>query len=55
MECSVDLEQAEKFITSDKFTKFLLNNTTDFGVAAFIMQSLLDALQQAKESIKETE
>ena len=53
MEVSVDINEVEEFITSDKFTNFLLENTTDFGVAAFIMQSLLDATKKAKKYMNE--
>lgn len=54
MEVSVNIEDVEKFVTSKKFTNFLLENTTDFGVAAFIMQSLLDVIEDAKREMKET-
>lgn len=54
MEVSVDINAVEEFITNEIFTDFLLNNTTDFGVAAFIMQSLLDTVEEAKRTIKET-
>ena len=54
MEVSVDIKEVEEFITDEKFTNFLLENTADFGVAAFIMQSLLDAIENAKRKIKET-
>lgn len=54
MEVSVDINEVEKFITDEKFTNFLLENTVDFGVAAFIMQSLLDAVEDAKRKMKET-
>ena len=53
MEVSVDINAVEEFITDSKFTNFLLENTTDFGVAVFILQSLLNAVEEAK-SIKET-
>jgi hypothetical protein len=36
-EVGVDLNAVEEYITSDKFTQFLLNTTTDFGTAAFVM------------------
>ena len=55
MEVSVDINEVEKFIISDDFREYLLNNTPEFGVAAFILQSLLDAIDEAKEKIKETE
>ena len=50
MEVSVDIENVEEFITSDKFRDFLLNNTTDFGTAAFILQTLLNAINDLKET-----
>lgn len=53
MEVSVDIEDVEKFVVSDNFRNFLLNNTTDFGTAAFILQSLLSAIEEAKRNMKE--
>ena len=44
----VDLEEVEKFVTSDKFTNFLLSNTTDFAVAGYVLQTLLDSLDKYK-------
>ena len=37
---SIDLEKVKELIESDKFIQFLLDNTTDFGVAAYILQTL---------------
>ena len=48
MTVDVDIKAVEKFVTSDKFTNFLLSNTTDFGVAAFVLQSCLEAVEAAK-------
>ncbi len=48
MEVSVDIEDVENFVLSDDFRNYLLNKTTDFGTAAFILQSLLDAIEKAK-------
>ena len=42
----VDLEEVETFITSEKFTNFLLSNTTDIGTAGFILQTLLEKLDE---------
>lgn len=42
----VTLEDVREFVKSDKFAQFLLNNTTDFVVAAFILQSLLDIVEE---------
>ena len=54
MEVSVDIEEVQKFVMSDEFRNFLLDNTSDFGVAAFILQTLLESIDKAKENIKET-
>ena len=54
MEISVDIEEVEKFILSDKFRDFILNNST-FATSAFILQTLLEAVETAKENFKETE
>ena len=47
------LEEVEATVTSDKFAQYLLSNTTDFVVAAFIMESLLNAIDEAKEKLGE--
>lgn len=43
---SVNLEEIKTFIESDKFIQFLLNNTTDFAVAAFVLQALEDKINE---------
>ena len=48
MEISVDIEKVEQFILSDKFRDFILNEQNDFGVAAFILQTLLDEIDEVK-------
>ena len=55
METSVDLDDVEHFITSDKFTKFLISNTTDFVTAAYILQSLLDDVKESRKQVSEQE
>jgi len=49
----VDIEEIEKFIMSDKFRDFLLSNTSDFGVAAFILQSLLNDVDEVRMKMEE--
>ena len=49
MEVSIDINEVENFVVSEKFKNFLLDNTTDFGVAVFILQSLLDKIDEIKE------
>ena len=43
-EMTVNPEEVRKFVESDKFIKFLLENTTEFSVAAFVLQAVLDRL-----------
>lgn len=45
---SVDLNEVNGFIESDKFANFLLSNTTDFTVALFILQTLKDKINELK-------
>lgn len=51
----VDIEEVEKFVLSDDFKKYLLSTTTDFGVAAFILQSLLEDIEEVKIKMEEEE
>ena len=46
----VDLNKAEELITSDEFVQFLLQNTTDLGVAAFILETVRNRIKELKES-----
>lgn len=48
MVVKIDIDNVEAFVTSDKFRDFLLNNTTDFGTAAFVLQTLLDKIDEIK-------
>ena len=53
MTVDVDIEEVEKFILSDDFRDYLLSNTADFGVAAFILQSLVNAVDDARMKMEE--
>ena len=50
-----DIKDAERVVTSDEFTQLLLNKTTSFAAAAFILQTLLDAIKDAKKQLGEEE
>lgn len=52
MELVVDIDNVEKFITSEKFTDFLVSNTTDIGTAGFILQVLLDKIEEIRKEEK---
>ena len=47
------LDEVEATVTNDEFVQYLLSHTTDFASAAFIIQTLLDAIDEAKEKINE--
>ena len=49
MEIEIDLDDIKEFVTSKKFTDFLLSNTTQFGTAAFILQTVLEKIDELKE------
>ena len=53
MTVDVDIEEVEKFILSDDFRDYLLSSTTDFGVAAFILQSLMNAVDDVRMKMEE--
>ena len=47
------LDEVEATVTNDEFAQYLLSHTTDFAVAAFMMQTLLDAIDEAREKLNE--
>ena len=46
-----DLEDVKRVIHSDKFTQFLLSNTTSFIAAAWMLQVLMDAEKDASAAL----
>ena len=46
----VDLNEVREFIEDPDFSYFLLEHTTNFNVAAFILQTLLDATKPVDET-----
>ena len=55
MNISIDLTNIEEFVLSEKFRDFLLSNTTEFGTAAFVLQTLLDEIEEIRLKEKEQE
>lgn len=49
MECICDLNDIKEFVSSDKFTNFLVNNTTDVGTAVFILQTLIEKIDELEK------
>lgn len=54
MNIDVDLKNVREFVESEKFTTFLTSNTTDFGTAAFVLQTVLNELNKAENPNNET-
>lgn len=49
---SVDINKVRKFIISENFTKFLLDNNDDVDVPAFILQAIYEKIDRCKEGTK---
>lgn len=41
----IDLDEAARIVRSESFARYLLDETEDFAVAAYILQALLDRLE----------
>lgn len=51
-EVMVDLDEVARVVRGEAFARFLLNETEDFAVAAYILQAILDRLEQDGSEIK---
>ena len=49
MECICDLNDIKEFVSSDKFANFLINNTTNFGTAIFVLQTLIEKIDELEK------
>ena len=47
----VNLEDVEEFI-NEKLPNLLLENTTEFTTAAFVLQAAISALEEARSSLE---
>ena len=55
MEMTVDLIDAEEFVKSEKFTRFLLDNTANFSTAGFILTVLFNEIDRLRSLPDEEE
>ena len=51
MEMSANMDNVKEFIENEEFHQFLLSHTTNFGTAAWVLQTLLDAYEEAEEKL----
>lgn len=54
-EVTVDLDEVKQVIEAPEFAQYLLSHTTQFSSAAFILQTLLNAVDDAAQSIDNNE
>ena len=54
-EMDVDLAEVKNVIEHPDFAQYLLSHTTSFGAAAFILQTLLDAVDEAAQQFDNSE
>lgn len=50
-ELTIDLQEVKDYIENPKFATYLLETCPSFECAAFVLQSLLDAVQNAAQSV----
>ena len=55
MEITVDLEEVKTFIEDPDFHQYLLSNAPNFETAAFVLQTLLDAVNTAAAEVDNIE
>lgn len=56
MEVIVDrkiLDEVESTVTQDEFAQYLLSHTVNFSTCAFIVQTLLSAVEKGREILEE--
>lgn len=54
-EVTVDLGEVRRVIEAPEFAQYLLSHTTEFASAAFILQTLLNAVDEAAASLDNSE
>ena len=54
-ETTVDLDEVKRVIEAPEFAQYLLSHTTEFASAAFILQTLLNAVEEAAHQIDNSE
>ena len=53
MNIELDIKNIEEFVLSDEFRHFLMYKTTNFGTAAFVLQNLLEKIDELKNMEEE--
>ena len=51
MDMTIDLQEVKDYIENPKFAMYLLETCPSFECAAFVLQSLVNAVQNAAQSV----
>ena len=54
-EVEVDLDEVKRVVEAPEFAQYLLSHTAEFTTAAFILQTLLDAVDEAAQQFDNSE
>ena len=49
MEMEVNLNEIKDYVTSDDFIQYMLNTSTNIGIPIFIIQTVLDKIDELTE------
>lgn len=49
MEMEVNLSEVKEYVTSDDFIQYMLSTSTNIGVPSFIIQTILDKVEELME------
>ena len=53
MNIEIDIRNIEDFVLSNEFRDFPMSKTTNFGTAAFVLQTLLEKIDELKNMEEE--
>ena len=53
MNIELDIKNIEEFVLSDEVRNFLMSKTTNLGTAAFVLQTLLEKIDELKNMEEE--
>ena len=53
MNIELDMQNIKEFVLSDDFRNFLMSKTTNFGTAAFVLQTLLEKIDELEQNARE--
>lgn len=52
MEMEVNLNEIKEYVQSDDFIQYMLNTSTNIGIPSFIIQTVLDKVDELMEEVE---